>query len=112
MTRFAEAAADQVTEPPVVDPRPLSIGLADFFEVQKDAPDPEPLIEGILSADGSGWIAGEEKLGKTPYSLEEAVCLALGTDVCGRFKVPARQRVLFFCEEDTARRAYKRLRAL
>jgi AAA domain len=94
------------------DQRPLSVGLADFFAAQKDAPDPVPLIEGILSADGSGWIAGEEKLGKTPYALEEAVCLAIGADVCGRFKVPERQRVLFFCEEDTARRAYKRLRAL
>ena len=40
------------------------------------------------------------------------MCLALGADVCERFKVPARQRALFFCEEDTARRACKRLRAL
>lgn len=114
---IAHSAAPQADRPdfaPGAMPphQPLAVGLADFFAAQKGAPDPAPLIEGVLSADGSGWIAGEEKLGKTPYALEEAICLALGRDVCGRFKVPARQRVLFFCEEDTARRAYKRLRAI
>ena len=66
-----------------------------------------PLIEGLMNADGSGWIAGEEKLGKTYYAL----ALALGQPVLGRFAVPARLRVVFIEEEDPPRRAHARVRA-
>src|SRR5262249_45497089 len=54
----------------------------------------------------------EEKLGKTFYALEEALCLALGLDVCGRFHVPARQRVLFIEEEDSPSRIRNRIEGL
>lgn len=70
------------------------------------------MIEGILSSEGSGFIAGEEKLGKTFYALEEALCLALGLTVCGRFAVPVRKRVLFIEEEDARGRVKARIEAL
>ena len=71
-----------------------------------------PLVEGILFSDGSGWIGGEEKLGKTLYALEEALCLALGLSVCGKFEVRTPCRVLFIEEEDSPQRVQRRLRAL
>jgi hypothetical protein len=89
---------------------PLGIGLGDFLG--QDFPEPEPYIDGVLSDDGGGWLGGEEKLGKTYYALEEALCLALGLNVCGRFKVPTRRRVLFLEEEDPPRRTHRRVRAL
>jgi hypothetical protein len=70
------------------------------------------VIEGILPSEGCGWIAGEEKLGKSFYALEEASCLALGIPVCGKFKVPERQRVLFIEEEDSPQRVKARVDAL
>jgi AAA domain-containing protein len=101
-----EATAGEST----AEPAPLGIGLGDFLA--QTFPEPEPYIDGILSDDGGGWLGGEEKLGKTYYALEEALCLALGLDVCGRFKVPTRRRVLFIEEEDPPRRTHRRLRAL
>ena len=74
--------------------------------------DEAPLVEGLLTTDGNGWIAGEEKLGKTYFALEEALALALGQPVAGRFPVPERRRVLFIEEEDPPRRAHVRLAAL
>jgi Bifunctional DNA primase/polymerase, N-terminal/AAA domain len=104
--RAAEPSADAPAGPVT----PLGIGLGQFLrQTFADAP---PLIEGVLSADGNGWIAGEEKLGKTYYALDEALALALGQPVAGRFKVPARQRVLFIEEEDPPRRAYSRIKSL
>lgn len=44
--------------------------------------------------------------------LEEAACLALARDVCGRFAVPQRRRVLILEEEDSPRRTQRRLRAI
>lgn len=69
-------------------------------------------IEGLLSDDGGGWIAGEEKLGKTFWMLHEAVCLALGKPVAGRFAVPTPRRVVIIEEEDSPRRTHRRLRAI
>jgi hypothetical protein len=91
-------------------PALLGIGLGRFLALH--FPPVDPFIEGILTSDGPGWIAGEEKLGKTIYALSEAVCLALGLPVCGRFPVPNRRRVLFIEEEDSPRRTHTRLRAL
>src|SRR5262245_13258919 len=89
---------------------PLGIGLGQFLAL--DFPPPEAYIEGLLSSDGGGWMAGEGKLGKTYYTLEEGLCLAMGLDVCGRFAVPVRRRVLLLEEEDSPRRTQARLRAL
>jgi hypothetical protein len=104
----------QVAPPdaPVNDPpsRPLGRGLGEFLSTE--FPAAEHLIEGVLSEDGGGWIAGEEKTLKTFYALEEALCIASGWPVCGRFKVTRPRRVLFIEEEDPARRTYNRLRAL
>ncbi|MDA2911568.1 AAA family ATPase [Nitrospiraceae bacterium AH_259_D15_M11_P09] len=88
----------------------FAIGLGSFLA--QEFPPTEPLIEGLLSDEGGGWLGGEEKLGKTYYALEEALCLALGVPVCGRFKVPKRRRVLFIEEEDPPRRTHRRLCAL
>lgn len=90
----------------------VPVGVAaDVFLAKTVAPR-EELVEGILSSHSVGWIAGEEKLGKTFYALEEALCLALGESVCGRFKVPTPRRVLFLEEEDPIQRVQLRLRAL
>jgi hypothetical protein len=88
----------------------LGIGLGTFLA--QTFPPVEPFIDGILSSDGPGWIAGEEKLGKTIYALAEALSLALALPLCGRFPVPTRRRVLFVEEEDSPRRTHTRLRAL
>jgi hypothetical protein len=92
--------------------KPLGMGLGNFLTLAKSLGEPEAYIEGILSSEGGGWIAGEEKLGKSYYALEEALALALQLKVCGRFDVPVRRRVLFLEEEDPKRRASIRLRAL
>lgn len=104
--RAAELSADAPAGPIT----PLGIGAGQFLAQSFAAP--RPLVEGILSGDGGGWLGGEEKLGKSFYALEESVCLALGIPVCGTFKVPARERVLFIEEEDPPRRTHRRLRAL
>jgi putative DNA primase/helicase len=91
---------------------PLVIGLGRFLAEAKKLPPRETYIKGILSDDGGGWIAGEEKVGKSWWAEEEALCLSLGLDVCRRFVVPARRRVLFLQEEDSPRRTNGRIRAL
>lgn len=104
--------APPAAEPPPrdADTRPLGIGLGDFLA--RDFPPTAPLIEGVLFSDGGGWLGGEEKLMKTLYAEAESLGLALGRPVCGRFQVPARQRVLFIEEEDSPRRTHTRFRAL
>lgn len=91
--------------------RPLRVvGAGDFLA----EPDTEAvaLVDGVLSDDGGGWLGGEEKLGKSWWAIEEAVCLAFGLPVCGRFAVPERRRVVLLEEEDSPRRVRRRLRAL
>jgi AAA domain len=91
--------------------RPLAvIGAGDFLAIEE--PDPVAFIESILSDDGGGWLGGEEKLGKSWWAIEEAVCLAFGFPVCGRFAVPQRRRAMLLEEEDSPRRVRRRLRAL
>jgi AAA domain/DnaB-like helicase N terminal domain len=89
---------------------PLGIGAGDFLA--QDFPVAEVYIDGLLSADGSGFIAGEEKTYKTWSALEEACGLVIADAVFGRFKVPAQRRVLFIQEEDSPRRTQTRLAAL
>jgi hypothetical protein len=88
----------------------LGGGLGDFLAQM--FPPVESYIEGILSADGGGWIGGEEKTNKTWWALAEALGLAFGEPVAGHFSVPAPRRVLFIEEEDSPRRTHRRLRAL
>lgn len=85
-------------------------GLGDFLAQEMPAPD--VLIEDVLTDDGSGFIGGEEKLGKTFYALAEACALSTGSELAGRFSVPERRRVLFIEEEDSQRRAQRRLKAI
>ena len=73
-------------------------------------PESETYIEGILTSDGSGWIAGAPKLGKSYLALDEAICLALGIPVAGRFPVPERRRVYYVSEEDSPQRLKRRVR--
>lgn len=82
-----------------IAPRALAVGLGRFLA--KQLPVSVPLIRDLLPAEASGWIAGEEKLGKTLYALEEALCVALGRPVLGKYEVPERQRVLFIEEDDS-----------
>jgi len=98
----ALAEVDAVQE--AVGDRPLGVGLGTFLASGELDVEPDVYIDGLLSSETSGWIAGEEKLGKTYYGLEEALCLALGLSVCGRFAVPTPRRVLFIEEEDSPRR--------
>jgi hypothetical protein len=88
----------------------LGIGLGMFLA--QDFPPLEPIVEGLLYTDGGGWIGGEEKLGKSYFAVEEALCIALGRPVCGRFNVPVQRRVLFIEEEDPPRRLHARIHAL
>jgi hypothetical protein len=91
--------------------RPMTVvGAGDFLA--KDYPEPVAFIEGILSDDGGGWLGGEDKTGKTWWAIEEAVCLALGLSVAGRFDVPRARRVTILEEEDSPRRTQHRLRAV
>jgi hypothetical protein len=101
---------DLATLQPPRRPDPMGVGGGDF--VRQPFPGQEVLVEDLLFGDGGGWVAGEEKLAKSYFCLEEAVSLALGVPVCGRFAVPARQRVLFIEEEDSPRRLHTRLCAL
>jgi hypothetical protein len=91
---------------------PLGVGLGEFFALDALELQADVYIEGLLTADTSGWISGEEKTGKTLAALDEALCLALQRPVFGRFHVPQRRRVLFVEEEDPSRRVHARLRAL
>jgi hypothetical protein len=93
-----------------IAPRILAAGLGQFLKCE--FPKPTPIIKDILVSEGSGFIGGEEKLGKSLYALEEALCLALGVPVCERFEVPERQRVLFIEEEDSPQRMKTRIDAL
>src|SRR5262245_2011813 len=88
----------------------LGIGLGDFLS--QEFPDAVPYITGVLTEDGCGWIGGEEKLGKTYWALAEALALALGLPLAGRFPVSTPRKVLFIEEEDPPRRTHRRLRAL
>lgn len=110
--RYAPAEPRPEPRPEVDDtlPPPLGIGLGDFLA--RDFPPTAPLIEGVLFADGGGWLGGEEKTMKTLYAEAESLGLSLGRPVCGRFRVPTRQRVLFLEEEDSPRRTHMRFRAL
>jgi hypothetical protein len=92
------------------EPESVAEGLGTFL--QHSFPSMRQLIEGLSSDEGGGWRGGEEKLGKTYYCLHEALCLALGRPVLGRYGVPVRRRVLFVEEEDGPRRTQRRIRAL
>ncbi len=105
----AEAPGDTPHDTPA--PGALRVVGAGTFLAEPDH-EPVALVDSILSDDGGGWISGEEKLGKSWWMIEEAVCLALGLPVCGRFPVETRRRVLVLEEEDSPRRVRRRLRAL
>jgi hypothetical protein len=88
----------------------LGQGLGTFLA--RTFPAPLCYIDELMSDDGGGWIAGEEKLGKTWWALAEALALATGETLAGRFKILQARKVLFLEEEDSPRRAHRRLRAL
>jgi len=108
VTRDLEALTGRTAAPQVA--APFSEGAGDLLA--RAFQPVEVYIEGILTGEGSGFIGGEEKLGKTYYALVEAFSLALGIPLCGRFAVPERRRVLFIEEEDSPRRTRLRLRAI
>lgn len=86
------------------------IGMGAF--IAQAFPEPVPLIEGILSDDGGGWLGGEEKTNKTWWMEAEATSLALAKPLAGRFAVPRRRRALILEEEDSPRRTHRRIRAV
>ena len=115
--RAAQAAAQDLAtwgippeQLPPPKPEPFAEGAGDL--IARDFPPIEVYIENVLTAEGSGFIGGEEKLGKTYYAITEFFSLAMGVTLCGRFHVPQRRRVLFIEEEDSPRRTRLRLRAI
>ena len=88
----------------------LGQGLGQF--IAQEFPPANPLIDDLMSDDGGGWVAGEEKLGKTFWALAEGLCLATGETLAGRFKIPEARKVLFLEEEDSPGRTHRRVRAL
>jgi AAA domain-containing protein/primase-like protein len=100
----------QETEPDSTSPALTIVGMGAF--IARTFPEPEPLIEGILSDDGGGWIGGEEKTNKTWWMEAEATSLALAVPLAGRFAVPRRRRALILEEEDSPRRTHRRVRAV
>jgi hypothetical protein len=107
-------ARDLATWTPALDapdaPQPFA-ETGDVF-LARTFPPVEVYVEGVLSAEGSGFIGGEEKLGKTYYALTEFFSLAMGVTLCGRFAVPQRRRVLLIEEEDSPRRTNLRRKAI
>jgi AAA domain-containing protein len=67
----------------------------------------EPFVETLWPAGESGIISGQPECGKSWFAFEEGVCLAMGWDVLGRYKVPARTRVVVIEEEASNDRAAK-----
>jgi hypothetical protein len=112
LKNYGRDAFEALPEVPAlpVTPTLTIMGMGTF--VAQHYPEAEPLIEGILSDDGGGWNAGEEKLGKTWWTIAEALSLALAKPLAGRFKVPRRRRALLVEEEDSPRRTHRRVRAL
>jgi hypothetical protein len=106
MLAAADGAAVNGDVPPLIAP----IGAGTFLA--RTFPEPRVYVDGILSDDGPGFLAGEEKLGKSWYMLEEGSSLATSTPVAGRFAVPESRRVTIFAEEDSPRRTQRRLRAV
>jgi hypothetical protein len=70
------------------------------------------LVTHLLVDEGGGFIAGEEKAGKTLFALDIALCMVLGLPVGGHFAVPDTLRVLFIEEEDSLRRTWRRIRKM
>ena len=70
---------------------------------------PDVMVEALWPLKASGILLGPDKAGKTQYALEEALCLATGWPVLGRYAVPKPRRVLFIEEEDTSERCRRRL---
>jgi hypothetical protein len=97
---------------PIGGARSVGQGLGTFLTESANLPPIEEYIVGLLSSEGSGWIGGEEKLGKSYYMIHEALCLALRLPVLGKFTVPVRRRVLVIEEEDPPRRVRDRVRGL
>jgi AAA domain len=93
-----------------VAPTLTIMGIGTF--VAQQFPEAEPLIDGILSDDGGGWLGGEEKTNKTWWMEAEATSLALAKPLAGRFNVPQRRRALILEEEDSPRRTHRRVRAV
>jgi hypothetical protein len=108
LTTWTAGPEQQQTAAPA--PAPFAEGAGTLLARQ--FPPIQIYIENVLTAEGSGFIGGEEKLGKTYYAITEALSLSMGVPLCHRFAVPARRRVLFIEEEDSPRRTRLRLRAL
>jgi KaiC/GvpD/RAD55 family RecA-like ATPase len=70
------------------------------------------LVAHLLVDEGGGFIAGEEKAGKTLFALHIALCMVLGLPVGGHFAVPDKLCVLFIEEEDSLRRTWRRIRKM
>jgi hypothetical protein len=105
-------AFDALPEVPtlLVAPTLTIMGGGEF--IARTFSEPAPLIDGILSDDGGGWISGEEKTNKTWWMEAEAISLALAKPLAGRFLVPERRKALILEEEDSPRRTHRRTRAI
>jgi KaiC/GvpD/RAD55 family RecA-like ATPase len=86
------------------------VGAGEFLG--RAVPDRLAIADGLLYDDGSGFIAGEDKTGKTLLAEHLLLALVFARPVGGRFAVPGPSRVLFVEEEDSVRRTHRRLRKM
>jgi KaiC/GvpD/RAD55 family RecA-like ATPase len=103
----------KVVATPEADPALTTAGFVGGGEfLGRPLPERAALVEGLLYDDAAGFIAGEEKTGKTLFAEHLTLALVFAQPVGGRFAVPGPSRVLFVEEEDSVRRTQRRLRKM
>src|SRR5262249_27629829 len=71
-----------------------------------------PIIETLWPDGTLGFLGGPSKAGKSSYAMEEAVCLANGWPVFGKYNIAVPKRVLFIEEEDDRAKVTERYQAI
>jgi RecA-family ATPase len=71
-----------------------------------------PIIETLWPDGTLGFLGGPSTAGKSSYAMEEAVCLANGWPVFGRYAVSETKQVLFIEEEDDRAKVRERYQAV
>lgn len=80
-----------------------------LLDSTEEAPMRDAMIDTLWPQRDSGVLLGPDKAGKSTYALEEALCLATGWPVLGRFNVSVPRRILYVTEEDLSERMRRRI---